>query len=246
MLADIRKSLATLSAPSAVPVVRPAPQFQAAVPIIPRPVLQAQASSAPQVTTQDPTTQALLAVSQLLANINTTAKPAPITIPWASNDALQNSVTELKRQVEAIAAARSATSVHVESMGPGVTPAPALLPLATSIEKSKVAEISNNQSNGVTSAEGAGQDTLLSRPGKLAAHVGSEVKEKIWSGEFVDIFSLIRAKREVEVKDKEVKASSSSDRNPKVEESITNWLFGFNAFMSVTLEKKPELGISMI
>ncbi|KAJ1085708.1 hypothetical protein NDU88_005834 [Pleurodeles waltl] len=144
-------------------------------------------------------------------------------------------------------AAHSVPPLQAAAVGPGVTPAPGALPPATTLEKSKVAEISNNPSKGSTSEEGARLDTLLSRPGKLAAHVGSEVKEKIWEGEFVDIFTLIRAKRrEVETTDKEVKASSSSGKKNKVEESITNWLFGFNVFMSVMLEKKPELGISMI
>ncbi|KAJ1201109.1 hypothetical protein NDU88_004924 [Pleurodeles waltl] len=201
MLADIRNSLATLSALSALPVVQTAPQFQAAVTVTPPQVLQGQASAAtqasaaPQVTTQDPKTQALLVVSQPLTIINTSASPAPPITPWASNDALQNSVAELKRQEEAIAAVCSAISVHAVSGGPGVTPAPGILPIATTIEKSKVADISNSQSKGGTSAEGAGQDILLSRPGKLTAHVGPEVKEKIWKGEFVTIFILIRAKR---------------------------------------------------
>ncbi|KAJ1103841.1 hypothetical protein NDU88_001262 [Pleurodeles waltl] len=90
-------------------------------------------------------------------------------------------------------------------------------------------------------------DTLLTRPGKLAAHVAPDIREKIRKGEFVDIFSLISAKRrDVETKDKDAKASSSSDKKPKIEESITNWLFGFNVFMSVMLEKKPETGNAMI
>ncbi|KAJ1179964.1 hypothetical protein NDU88_005192 [Pleurodeles waltl] len=197
---------------------------------------------------QDATTQALLAVSQLLANFNTSAIPAQPISPWSSNDGFQNSVAELKHQIEVIAAARSVTPAHTEVVGPCVTPAPGAQPPAPSAtEKSKVTELNNNTSVGGVTAVVAGQDTLLSRPGKFAAHVGSDVKEKIRKGEFVDIFSLIRAKgREMEVKDKEVNTASHSDKKPKVEEIITNWLFGFNVFMSVMLEKKPELGISMI
>ncbi|KAJ1175102.1 hypothetical protein NDU88_000393 [Pleurodeles waltl] len=171
--------------------------------------------------------QALLAVSQLLANINTSAIPVQPISPGASNDTLQNSVAELKRQVEAIASARSVTPAQSEAVGMCVTPSPGVQPLApTTMEKNKVTELNNNTSGGGSTAVVAGQDTLLSRPGELAAHVGSEVKEKIWKGEFVEFFSLIRAKRrEMEVKDKEVKTASHSDKNPKVEESITNWLF---------------------
>ncbi|KAJ1125888.1 hypothetical protein NDU88_004303 [Pleurodeles waltl] len=168
ILTDIRKSLSKLSAPSAVPVVQAPSPVQAAVPIAPLPVLQGQGSSTAQIPLQDVTTQVLLAVSQLLASINTSATPAPPTTPWASNDSLKNSVAELKRQVEAIAAACSTTSVPSEVAGLSVTPAPGVQPLApNSIQKSKVTEINNNMSGGGTTVMGAGQDTTLSRPESL-------------------------------------------------------------------------------
>ncbi|KAJ1124348.1 hypothetical protein NDU88_002809 [Pleurodeles waltl] len=191
--------------------------------------------------------QALLAVSQLLTNINTASAP-PRTTPWA-NESLQNSVFELKHQVEALAVARNVPPLQVTTASPSVTPAPGSLTQATPLEKEqgKITELGNIPANNITSAEGAGLDMLLSRPGKLAAHVAPDIKGEIWKEEFVDIFSLIRAKRrEVETKEKDAKASSSIDRKPKVEESFTNWLFGFNVFMSVILEKKPESGIAMI
>ncbi|KAJ1080161.1 hypothetical protein NDU88_000381 [Pleurodeles waltl] len=192
--------------------------------------------------------QALLVVSQILTNINTASAPPPPTTPWA-NDSLQNSVLELKRQVEALAAAHNVRPLQVTTASPSVTPAPGSRTQATPLEKEqgKVTELGNIPAKNIASAEGAGQDTLLSRPGKLAAHVAPDIKEKIWKGEFVDIFSLIRAKRgELETKEKDAKALSSIDKKPKVEESITNWLFGFNVFMSVMLKKKPESGIAMI
>ncbi|XP_078509826.1 uncharacterized protein LOC144769550 [Lissotriton helveticus] len=92
-----------------------------------------------------------------------------------------------------------------------------------------------------------GHESVLSKRGNLAAHVTPEIKEKIWKGEFVDIFSLIRPKRrEVETKEKDDKEGSFRERKPKVEESITNWLFGFNVFSIVMLEKKPELAAPLI
>ena len=57
----------------------------------------------------------------------------------------------------------------------------------------------------------------MSKPGKPAAHVASEEKEKIWKGDFVDVFSLIRAKRR-ERGEKESK--DSKDKKPRVEECI--------------------------
>ncbi|KAJ1110229.1 hypothetical protein NDU88_007584 [Pleurodeles waltl] len=132
------------------------------------------------------------------------------------------------------------------SQDPKTQPAPGSLSQTTLVEREqgKVTEQGASAIKTLASAEGTGLDTLLPRPGKLAAHVAPDINEKIWKGEFVDIFSLMRAKRrDVETKDKDSKASSSSDKKPKIEESITNWLFGFNVFMSVMLEKIPETGI---
>ncbi|KAJ1163489.1 hypothetical protein NDU88_003947 [Pleurodeles waltl] len=160
----------------------------------------------------------------MLTNINTSAAPPLPTTPW-SNDSVQNSVLELKRQVEALAVARSVPPLQVTVVSLSVTPAPGSLTPAAPLERKqgKVIKLCNISSKNISSAEGAGLDTLLSRPGKLAAHVAPEVKEKIRKGEFVDIFGPIRAKRrEVETKDKETKASSCTDKKPKVEESITN------------------------
>ncbi|KAJ1084197.1 hypothetical protein NDU88_004349 [Pleurodeles waltl] len=129
---------------------------------------------------------------------------------------------------------------------PSVAPTPSTVltspPLVQNVlpSSSKVPGQVNPTKEGTT-------DLLLSRPGKLAAHVSTEVKEKIWKGEFVDIFSLIRAKRtKFEGKEKEPKSSCYVERKPKIEENITNWLFGFNVFMSILLRKKPELGTSLI
>ncbi|KAJ1207439.1 hypothetical protein NDU88_002830 [Pleurodeles waltl] len=223
MLSDIRKSLATLAALPAVVAVQPS-QAQAAVPAPPSYTVHALAGPNSQLTMQDPTAQALGAVAQLLANINTSATPPPPTAPWA-NDSLQNLVLELKRQVEALAAAHSIPPLQATVGDTDVTPAPGTLPLITTLvkEKGKAADTNNDSSKINKSVDGPGQDTLLSGPGKLAAHVDAEVKEKMWKGEFVDIFTLIKAKRrEIETKDKEVKASPTSDKKPKVEENITN------------------------
>ncbi|KAJ1159717.1 hypothetical protein NDU88_000222 [Pleurodeles waltl] len=128
-----------------------------------------------------------------------------------------------------------------------VSPAPGVVTPAAPLDKDRLKESSTAPAKANAATEGSGIDALLSRPGKLAAHVSAEVKEKIRKGEFVEIFSLIRAKRRgVESKDKEAKASSTGDKKPRVEENITNWHFSFNVFMSVRLEKKPDLGIAMI
>ncbi|KAJ1172660.1 hypothetical protein NDU88_004504 [Pleurodeles waltl] len=196
MLADLRRSLVNLSALPVGSTVQLHPQSQVQAPTAGPATEQVQVAPALPGTSQDSTAQALLAVSQILTNINATSAPPPLTTTWA-NDSLQNSALELKRQVEALAAARNVPPLQVTTASPCVTPAPGSLAQATPLEKDqgKVTEQGNIPAKNVTSAEGTGLDTPLSRPGKLAAHVASDIKEKIWKGEFVDIFSLIRAKR---------------------------------------------------
>ncbi|KAJ1140141.1 hypothetical protein NDU88_006501 [Pleurodeles waltl] len=249
VLADIRKSLASL-APAAQSGAPPAPlagvTLPAAVPTalpVPPPAPKAPEHLAP---VQDPSRQTLLEVSRLLASISTppVSSPPPIT-PWVADDSLQSTLNELRRQVDALSNAHT-TNLQASILSPSVTLTPGAVvaspPIVQNVQPgpSKVPVQDNSTNEGTT-------DALLSRPGKLTAHVAAEVKEKIWKGEFVDIFSLIRAKRrEAESKDKEPKSSFFGDRKPKVEESITNWLLGFNVFMSVLLEKKTELGASLI
>ncbi|KAJ1138124.1 hypothetical protein NDU88_004515 [Pleurodeles waltl] len=247
MLADIRRSVA---APTKDVPTQVLPIVQGVAPGASTTTEQGQAAMAQSGASQDLTTQTLVSVSQMLANLTVpvpTPTPPPTT-PWAS-DPLQNTVLELKRQVEALVAARNVPSLQVTTSGPCVSQAPGSLSQTPPVEKEhgKVMEQGVKIIKTPAPAEGTGSDTLLSRPGKLAAHVASEINEKIWKGDFVDIFSLVRAKRrEIESKAKDAKASSSTDKKPKIEENITNWLFGFNVFMSVMLEKKPEIGMSMI
>ncbi|KAJ1105589.1 hypothetical protein NDU88_002994 [Pleurodeles waltl] len=246
VLANIRKSLASLS-PAAQSGAPPAP-----LPVVPMPAAPPLPSPTPQAPeqqaqVQDSSRQALLEVSRLLASINGPASNTPSpTTPWVANDSLQNSLMELKRQVDALAAAHTSNTSQASSNSPRVTPTPSTVITATPVVSNVLPNIIKNPGQDNSSKEGS-TDALLLRPGKLAAHVSAEVKEEIWKGEFVDIFSLIRARRrEVDAKDQEAKSSPSGYRKPKVEENITNWLFGFTVFMSVLLEKKPELGTSLI
>ncbi|KAJ1095868.1 hypothetical protein NDU88_001018 [Pleurodeles waltl] len=249
VLADIRKSLASL-APAAQAGAPPAPLTGIALPAAVATALPVPppASKAPELLApvQDPSRQTLLEVSRLLASISTPpVNSPPPTTPWVAEDSLQNTLNELKRQVDALSAAHTTNSqVSVLSQSITLTPGAVVAspPIVQNVQPGpSKAPVQDNSTKEGTS------DAVLSRPGKLTAHVAAEVKEKIWKGEFVDIFSLIRAKRrEVEPKDKEPKSTFFGERKPRVEESITNWLLGFNVFMSVWLEKKPELASSLI
>ncbi|KAJ1124209.1 hypothetical protein NDU88_002670 [Pleurodeles waltl] len=231
------------------PVAAPSPVIQGIAPVsglegVLADIRKSLAPLAPAAQSVAP--PAPLAVSRLLASISTPPvnSPPPIA-PWVADDSLQSTLNELRRQVDALSTAHT-TNLQASVLSPSVTLTPGAVvaspPIVQNVQpgSSKVTVQDNSTNEGTT-------DALLSRPGKLTAHVAAEVKEKIWKGEFVDIFSLIRAKgREAESKDKEPKSSFFGDRKPKVEESITNWLLGFNVFMSVLLEKKPELGASLI
>ncbi|KAJ1126841.1 hypothetical protein NDU88_005247 [Pleurodeles waltl] len=248
MLADIRRSVAALAAPTKDLPTQVLPIVQGVAPGASTTTEQGQAAMAQSGASQDLTTQTLVSVSQILANITVPTTTPPPTTPWAS-DPLQNTVLKLKRQVEALVAARNVPSLQMTTSSPCVSQAPGSLSQTPPVEKEhgKAMEQGVSIIKTPAPAEGTDSDTLLSRPGKLAAHVASEIKEKIWKGDFVDIFSLVRAKsREIESKDKDAKASSFTDKKPKIEENITNCLFGFNVFMSVMMEKKPEIGMSMI
>ncbi|KAJ1145273.1 hypothetical protein NDU88_011564 [Pleurodeles waltl] len=72
-------------------------------------------------------------------------------------------------------------------------------------------------------------DAMLCRPWNVARHVSQEVKERIWKGEFVDMFDM-RNKR------------SRRDREESDEKSLTNWILGFTVYSTVLLEKFIELG----
>ncbi|KAJ1107666.1 hypothetical protein NDU88_005056 [Pleurodeles waltl] len=238
VLDNICKSLASLP-PTSGPPTTPAPAASS----MPLPADQVPT---PQAQALDSTRQALLQVSKLLGNISAPASTPPPTTPWSSSGSLQNSLAELKPQVDALAASHSSIPPQAVPNSPSVTPTPSAVETATPLVTNALPNDNRVPGKDNSAKEGT-TDALLSRPGKLAAHVSAEVKEKIWKGEFVDIFSLMRARRrEVDNKDKEVKSTSSGDKKPKVNENITNWLFGFNVFMSVLLEKKPELGISLI
>ncbi|KAJ1136759.1 hypothetical protein NDU88_003173 [Pleurodeles waltl] len=186
-------------------------------------------------------------VSKLLAGINAPVTTAPPpTTPWGADGSWQNTVADLKRQVDSLVAAHSSNPLQSSNNSQCVALAPSIYLSSAPSVQNVLPSSSKLPSPDIPAKEGT-TDSLLSRPGKLAGHVSTETREKIWKGDFVDIFSLIRAKRrEIEGKEKEPKSSSYSERKPKIEENITNWLFGFNVFMSMLLEKKPELGTSLI
>ncbi|XP_078509566.1 uncharacterized protein LOC144769384 [Lissotriton helveticus] len=152
----------------------------------------------------------------------------------------QGALNEIQKQLVILVETRSANP----SVASGANlPVPAVMTIPLG---GKACETTNKGLE-VGVMPGAVYGNLLSQSGMLATHVTLEVKEKIWKGAYVDIFALIRSKRrDVEYKEREGKEGSFRDRKMKVEESLTNWLFGFHMFTTVLLEKKPELAISLV
>ncbi|KAJ1145019.1 hypothetical protein NDU88_011311 [Pleurodeles waltl] len=123
MLADIRRSVAALAAPANDVPTQAVPIAQGVAPGASAVTEQGQAARAHPGAFQDLTTQTLVSVSQMLANLTVPVPTPPPTTPWAS-DPLQNSVLDLKRQVEALVAACNVPSLQVETSGPSVSQAP--------------------------------------------------------------------------------------------------------------------------
>ncbi|KAJ1209271.1 hypothetical protein NDU88_004649 [Pleurodeles waltl] len=118
VLADIRKSLAAL-APTAQSGAPPTPLPGIAVPAPPGP--PPVRFPAQQAQDQDPSRLPLLEVSKLLASINTPAtNTPPPTTPWGSSDSWQNTVIDLKRQVDALVAAHASNPLQASISSPNV------------------------------------------------------------------------------------------------------------------------------
>ncbi|KAJ1141437.1 hypothetical protein NDU88_007770 [Pleurodeles waltl] len=176
VLADIRKSLAALA---------PTPQSGASPTSLPGLAVPAPSGPPPvrlpehHGQDQDPSRLALLEVSKLLASINAPAtNTPPPTAPWGSSDSWQNTVTDLKLQLDSLVAAHTSNPLQASNSSPSVAPGPSTCltspPLVQNVlpSSSKVPGQVNPTKEGTTYL-------LLSRPGKLAAHVSTEVKEKI-------------------------------------------------------------------
>ncbi|OCT76054.1 hypothetical protein XELAEV_18031242mg [Xenopus laevis] len=93
--------------------------------------------------------------------------------------------------------------------------------------------------------EAAQRGAYVSFAGPLGTHVKKEVREKIWKGEFVEIFSLLPLEESVELKDDDKKDGKKeeeerSKRYRKIPKTFGNWLRAFCTLASIIGEKHPE------
>lgn len=70
----------------------------------------------------------------------------------------------------------------------------------------------------------------------LGFYLHPATKEKIWRGEFVDVFSLLFR----------VEPMEEQDQHPKVERNFDNWLSGFLIYVSVLLQAQLWRGLALI
>ncbi|OCT76554.1 hypothetical protein XELAEV_18031757mg, partial [Xenopus laevis] len=94
-------------------------------------------------------------------------------------------------------------------------------------------------------AEVARQNSYVSFAGPVGVHLKLETKEKIWKGEFVEIFSLLPLEEAVEVKEDDKKEGKKEEeerakRYRKIPKTFGNWLRAFCILAGVIGEKHPQ------
>lgn len=77
----------------------------------------------------------------------------------------------------------------------------------------------------------------------LGDHLAPAVKEKIWKGKYVYLFSLLHMEPELESKVEEYSWEQQTVCKPKIDCNWTNWLIGFAIYMGVVLQKDLTKGL---
>ncbi|KAJ1200409.1 hypothetical protein NDU88_004233 [Pleurodeles waltl] len=122
-----------------------------------------------QAQTQDPSRLALLEVSRLFASINPPTSNTPLpTTPWGSSDSLQNSLHDLKLQVEALAVPHTSNSLQASANSPSVTQTPSAILASSPIVQNALPRSSKAHGQDNHTKEGT-TDALLSRPARKLA-----------------------------------------------------------------------------
>ena len=78
----------------------------------------------------------------------------------------------------------------------------------------------------------------------LGAHLTSGMKERIWRGEYVEMFKLLH--REIRAKEGSKEEEYELAKRPKVPVTIENWTAAFLTYASVYCEKFPERSVALL
>lgn len=79
----------------------------------------------------------------------------------------------------------------------------------------------------------------------LGGHLALSIKEKIWRGEFVDIFSLLQVEPEPVQRIGEPLRDQEVVRQRKIDKNWTNWLNGYFIYASVVLQMYPSKAVAL-
>lgn len=80
----------------------------------------------------------------------------------------------------------------------------------------------------------------------LGGHLALTVKEKIWRGEFVDLFSLLHTEPEPVPKVGEPERDQETVKKRKIDRNWTNWLYGYCIYMAVVVQLHPKKAPALI
>lgn len=74
----------------------------------------------------------------------------------------------------------------------------------------------------------------------LGGHLALSVREKIWSGEYVDMFSLLHTEPEPVPKVREPVRDKEVMRKGKIVRNWTNWLYSYAIYMAIVVQMYPK------
>nr|XP_033784848.1 uncharacterized protein LOC117352501 [Geotrypetes seraphini]XP_033792723.1 uncharacterized protein LOC117356910 [Geotrypetes seraphini] len=82
----------------------------------------------------------------------------------------------------------------------------------------------------------------------LASSVPRAIKEKIWRRDYIDMFSLIQREPDEDyfVETDRIYIQLEREKKPKIYRSLANWISAFHVFMSVVVEREPDMSPYLI
>nr|XP_033771872.1 uncharacterized protein LOC117346439 [Geotrypetes seraphini] len=82
----------------------------------------------------------------------------------------------------------------------------------------------------------------------LASSVPRALKEKIWRRDYIDMFSLIQREPDEDyfVETDRIYIQLEREKKPRIYRSLTNWISAFHIFMSVVVEREPDMSPYLI
>lgn len=80
----------------------------------------------------------------------------------------------------------------------------------------------------------------------LGGHLALSIKEKIWRGEFIAVFSLLHAEPDPIPRVGDPIKNQETIRKQKIDKNFTNWLYGYVIYTTVLLQVHPSKATALI